>query len=399
MNYFTKIKNAVKTKLNSWFVRLTHATSDTPLVIEPAPEPKVSRWKDAQWLPVKEALLEGQDLVTNKDGSENKTKRDQMGQLLENLRKTLRQFEETSPNQAQNSATLSKIILPVCRSWVPNLIAWDIVGVQTMKGPVDQVFVLKRHSSSGTGVEEGKAVGMGFQILKETVEAKTRKMSARWTFEFAETAKSIPGVDLEVEIMSALAQEFGAEVDQELLRYLRTTAKAHSMKVKWDWDNLMTTTQQLVIAIHKQSAYIAKRTRRGAGNWAVLSPSAYTLLKTHSEFLSAPEEIEKRQAGVTYKGMLNKSIKIYVDPWASEDAPVLVGYKGVGEIDAGVIFCPYAPLLSSGVIIDPKNFEPIVSFMTRYGMYEMAEVARAPAKAADYYGLIEFSPVKKSSDD
>jgi len=399
MNFFTKIRTAIQTRLNAWFVDLVRATSDTPLVIEPVKTPVPTMWEDAGWAPVKEALLAGDDLGVNKDGSENKSKRDFLGIMLENVRKSLMPADLDTPPRGAN---MSKIIFPVVRGSVPRMIAWDIVGVAPMEGPVDQVFVLRSvYGSSKSTQDSGPN---GYQICKETVEAKTRKLAAwcsypcRWTFEATQqdifTQK---GIDVEAELMSALGQEVAAEHDQELLRRLRELAKTNTQTVKLDYQNIMETAQQMVFAIHRISVAIAKCTRRGAGNWAVMSPTAFLLLKTHSEFSAAPEEIAKNQSGVRYAGLLNKGIKIYVDPWASDNDAVLVGYLG-NNMDTGVVFCPYIPLMSSGVVLDPATFEPVVSFLTRYGWYEMMPRSNCTSQATDYYGLVEFSDRSKTID-
>ena len=395
MNFFIKIQTALKTRLHACFVNLVRATSDTPLVIETVKTPAPTIWDDAGWAPVKEALLAGDDLGVNKDGSENRSKRDFLGIMLENTRLITKSadFENKSPG-AHTTLTMTKIILPVVRNSVPRMIAWDIVGVSPMKAPVDQVFVLRNnYRSSKSPGSDGRT---SLQITKETVESKTRKLAARLTFEATQqdifTQK---GIDVEAEIMSALAQEIAAEHDCEILRRLRELAKKNTLSIKMDYENTMKTAQQMVFAIHRTSVAIAKRSRRGAGNWAVVSPTAMLFLKTHSEFAPAPAEIAKNQSGVMYAGLLNKGIKIYVDPWALEDDPVLVGYLG-NNMDTGVVFCPYVPLTSSGVAIEPQTFEPVVSFMSRFGWYEMTPYANNPYQASDYYGLVKFSDRAKT---
>jgi hypothetical protein len=77
-------------------------------------------------------------------------------------------------------------------------------------------------------------------------------------------------------------------------------------------------------------------------------------------------------------------MKIYVDGYASDSTPVLVGYKGSSEADAAAFYCPYVPLMSSGVVLDPATFEPVVGFMTRYGYVELSNTASSLGNAADY---------------
>ena len=90
----------------------------------------------------------------------------------------------------------------------------------------------------------------------------------------------------------------------------------------------------------------------------------------------------------SFVGTLNSSMRIYVNAYASDDTPVLVGYKGSSESDAAAFYCPYIPLMSSGVVLDPTTFEPVVSFMTRYGYVELSNAASSLGNAADYLGLV-----------
>ena len=84
-------------------------------------------------------------------------------------------------------------------------------------------------------------------------------------------------------------------------------------------------------------------------------------------------------------------MKVYVDSYAGDGTGVLVGYKGSSESDAAAFYCPYIPLMSSGVVLDPSTFEPVVSFMTRYGYVELSNTASSLGNAADYLGLVDIT--------
>ena len=86
-------------------------------------------------------------------------------------------------------------------------------------------------------------------------------------------------------------------------------------------------------------------------------------------------------------------MKVYVDSYATDATAVLVGYKGSSESDAAAFYCPYIPLMSSGVVLDPSTFEPVVSFMTRYGYVELNNTASSLGNAADYLGTVTISNV------
>ena len=140
--------------------------------------------------------------------------------------------------------------------------------------------------ADATATLEGTAgKRLSIQILKQTVEAKTRKLFARWTFESAQDAQAQQGIDVEAEIMAALAQEITAEIDQEILASLRTLAGTATEA--YDQNAVSGTATfvgdehaALAVLINRAANKIAQRTRRGAGNYAVVSPQALTVLQS-----------------------------------------------------------------------------------------------------------------------
>ena len=387
----------------------------------------MSQLLESRWSETKDALLEG--LQGNK--------RQVMATTLENTRKYLSESATAGATSAGNVATLNRVILPVIRRVMPTVIANELVGVQPMTGPVGQIHTLRvRYSDtngSGTGdatageealspfkiaegysgVTPGKADAtaakegvagnkLSIQILKQTVEAKTRKLSARWTFEAAQDAQAQQGIDIEAEIMAALAQEITAEIDQEVLRSLGTLAAGASNTVAYDQTGVSGTATfvgdehaALAVAINRVANVIAQRTRRGAGNWAVVSPQALTILQsaTTSAFARTTEGTFEAPTNTKFVGTLNSAMKVYVNTYAADDSAIVVGYKGSSESDAAAFYCPYIPLMSSGVVLDPATFEPVVSFMTRYGYVELTNTASSLGNAADYLGQVTIAGV------
>ena len=370
------------------------------------------------WDQTRDALMEGLD----------GTKADVMKTVLENTKVALNESATAGATQAGNIATLNKVILPVIRRVMPTVIANEIIGVQPMTGPVGQIHTLRvRYAESKAGVSagdealspfeianaySGDAAGapastaslegvagskMSIQVLKQTVEAKTRKLSARWTFEAAQDANAMHGLDVEAEIMAALAMEITAEIDQEILgslSALATTGGTYDMSGSFTGTPTFIGDRHAVLAtlINQQANLIAQRTRRGAANWAVLSPSALTVLQsaTTSAFARTTEGTFEAPTNTKFVGTLNGTMRVYVNTYASND-DVLLGYKGSGEIDAAAFYCPYVPLMSSGVVVDPGTFEPVVSFMTRYGYVELTNTASSLGNAADYVSKIAVS--------
>jgi len=142
--------------------------------------------------------------------------------------------------------------------------------------------------------------------------------------------------------------------------------------------------------INKVANDIAARTRRGAGNYAVVSPFALTILQsaTTSAFARTTEGTFEAPTNTKMVGTLNGAMKVYVDAYAGDSTDVLVGYKGSSESDAPAFYAPYIPLMSSGVVLDPSTFEPVVSFMTRYGYVELSNTASSLGNAADYLSKV-----------
>jgi hypothetical protein len=382
----------------------------------------MSQLLESRWSETKDALLEG--LQGNK--------RSVMAATLENTRKYLAESATAGATSAGNVATLNRVILPVIRRVMPTVIANELVGVQPMTGPVGQIHTLRvRYSDNYTGATGGSATAgeealspfkiaegysgntngkadataakegiagnkMSIQILKQTVEAKTRKLSARWTFEAAQDAQAQQGIDVEAEIMAALAQEITAEIDQEVLRSLSSlaaTAQTYNQAAVSGTATFVGDEHAaLAVMINRTANLIAQRTRRGAGNWAVVSPTALTILQsaTTSAFARTTEGTFEAPTNTKLVGTLNNAMKIYVNTYADND-DVIVGYKGASESDAAAFYCPYIPLMSSGVVLDPATFEPVVSFMTRYGYVELTNTASSLGNAADYLGKVNLS--------
>ena len=382
---------------------------------------------ESKWQETKSALMEGVE----------GTKAKNMDVVLENTRKYLSEQATAGATSAGNVATLNRVILPVIRRVMPTVIANEIVGVQPMTGPVGQIHTLRvRYADTTTGGATNIASGdealspfkiassysgndsdpakgaatatlegaagkkLNVQILKQVVEAKSRKLSARWTFEAAQDAQAQQGIDIEAEIMAALAQEITAEIDQEILTSLRSLAG--SAAAAFDQSAVSGTATfvgdehaALAVLINQQANLIAQRTRRGAANWAVVSSEALTILQsaTTSAFARSTEGVFEAPTNTKFVGTLNNSMRVYVDGYAGTGTDVLVGYKGSSEADAAAFYCPYIPLMSSGVVLDPATFEPVVSFLTRYGYVELSNTASSLGNAADYLSRISISNV------
>ena len=257
---------------------------------------------ETKWKAIKSTLTEG--LKGNR--------KTVMETVLDNQRKLMLNESATGGAvSAGNIATLNKVILPIIRRVMPTVIANEIIGVQPMTGPVGQIHTLRvQYADNAPGVSAGEEAlspykiansytgetgsdntnpqaaptsqlegtmgrRVNFRILRETVEAKSRRLSARWTVESAQDAQAQHGIDVEAELMAAIAQEITTEIDQELLFKLRALAGAPA--VTYDQSRVSGVANfvgdehaSLAILINKQANNIAQRTRRGAANWAVV---------------------------------------------------------------------------------------------------------------------------------
>jgi hypothetical protein len=392
-------------------------------------------FESKNWAATKQALTEGLQ-------GQRKTT---MEVCLENTKKYLTETATAGGTASGNIAVLNKVILPVIRRVMPTTIANELVGVQPMQGPVSQIHTLRVRYAEAADAADGYASGnigkavtandealspfsiatqysgaggkgastatlegaggkkMNIQILKETVEAKSRKLSARWTFEAAQDAQAIHGVDVEAEIMAALAQEITAEIDQEvigsLINLAGTAFGTYDQGAVSGVANFVGDQHAaLAVLVNRAANDIASRTRRGAGNYIVVSPTALTILQsaTTSAFARTTEGTFEAPTNTKFVGTLNSSVRVYVNHYAGDAAPVLIGYKGANEMDAPAFYCPYIPLMSSGVVLDPNTFEPTVSFMTRYGYVELSNSASSLGNAADYVNTIAIDSANLS---
>jgi len=379
---------------------------------------------ESKWGETKAALTEG---LT---GNKKKT----LDIVLENTKRALSESATAGATSAGNVATLNRVILPVIRRVLPTVIANELVGVQPMTGPVGQIHTLRiryadsvggttsttageealspfkiaeAYSGNQTDTKAGTTSGLegtpgkrlSIQILKQAVEAKSRKLSARWTFEAAQDAQAQQGIDIEAEIMAALAQEITAEIDQEIIGSLLSLAGTGNEQT-FDQAAVSGTATfvgdehaALAILINRVANTIAQRTRRGAGNYAVVSPTALTVLQsaTTSAFARSTEGTFEAPSNTKFVGTLNSAMRVYVNAYAADSAKVLIGYKGASEADAPAFYCPYIPLMSSGVVLDPSTFEPVVGFLTRYGYVELSNTASSLGNAADYLGTVAIT--------
>jgi hypothetical protein len=368
--------------------------------------------------------------------------------LLENTEKALmeekaqRGFMTETTNVAGGVDNFDPVLISLVRRAMPNLVAYDIAGVQPMSGPTGLIFAMKSEYTSqggtealfneadtdfsgagthggnsssldsgfadsntdgnvdldaafgvGTGMSTaaGEQLGtsgggsfaeMAFSIDRTSVTAKTRALKAEYTMELAQDLKAIHGLDAETELANILSSEVLAEINREVLRTINQKAKLSTaggstgglngmFDLDADTDGRWSVEKykSLIMKIELEANAIAKDTRRGKGNFILVSSDVASALVAagmldYTPALSTSLSVD--DTGNTFAGVINGRTKVYIDPYASVNY-VTVGYRGSNPYDAGLFYCPYVPLTMVKAVGE-QTFQPKIGFKTRYGM-------------------------------
>lgn len=327
-----------------------------------------------------------------------------------------------------NMAGYDPVLINLVRRAAPQMIAYDIAGVQPMTQPTGLIFAMKSkytnqagaealfneadtdfsgaaspaHAGSnpvdgtyttGNGMSTDTAEGLGdstafgqmaFSIEKTTVTAKTRALKAEYTVELAQDLQAVHGLNAEAELSNILSTEITAELNREVVRTVYTAAKVGAeigtatagtfdldvdANGRWSVEKF----KGLLFQIEREANAIAQTTRRGRGNFIICSSDVASALAMAGVLDYAPAlstGLNVDEASTTFAGVLNGKYKVYVDPYSANQSAsqfFVVGYKGTSAFDAGLFYCPYVPLQKVNAI-DPNTFQPKIGFKTRYGM-------------------------------
>ena len=264
-------------------------------------------------------------------------------------------------------------------------------------------------STTGGGMTtaEGEALGdaaansfaeMVFSIEKSTVTAKTRALKAEYTMELAQDLKAIHGLDAETELSNILSAEILAEINREVIRTIYVSAKKGASintttagifdldtdsNGRWSVEKF----KGLMFQIERDANVIAQETRRGKGNLIITSSDVASALQMAGVLDYAPalnNNLQVDDTGNTFAGVLNGRYRVYIDPYAANNAAkqyYVVGYKGTSPYDAGIFYCPYVPLQMVRAVGE-NTFQPKIGFKTRYG------VAQNPFATSDATDII-----------
>ena len=360
--------------------------------------------------------------------------------LLENQEKALAEeggstqglLQEAVPVNSTDSTYQTyqdPILISMIRRSMPNLIAYDVCGVQPMTGPTGLIFALRAkystqsgtealvdetdtsftssgsHINSGTagvtGAQGGspaltliqglatataEALGdspefaeMAFAIDKVTVTAKSRALKGEYTMELAQDLKAVHGLDAETELANIISQEVLAEINRETMRTIYFTANhgaQHNTSTAGVFDLDVDSNGRwsvekfkgLLFQIERDANAVAEKTRRGKGNVIICAPDVASALSMGG-VLDSGGALNVDSTGNTFVGTLGGRYKVFIDPYANASATnfYVVGYKGSSAYDAGIFYCPYIPLQMVRAVGE-NSFQPKIGFKTRYGM-------------------------------
>jgi len=334
----------------------------------------------------------------------------------------------SSPNG--EFAGFDPILISLVRRTLPNLMAYDVCGVQPMTGPTGLIFALSAqyapdganttprteamydeadtdfsgtggpHSGNsqtgakGTGMSTAAAESLGeaggtafgemaMKIDKVTVTAKSRALKADYSLELAQDLKAVHGLDAEAELSNILAAEILAEINREVIRTINTAAVQGSVGTtttngtfdldtdasgRWSVEKF----KGLMFHIEREANKVAKDTRRGKANLIICSSDVASALQMAGVLDYTPalnsNSLAIDDTGNTFAGVLNGRYRVYIDPYATTNY-MNIGYKGAGAFDAGIFYCPYVPLQMVRAV-DQDTFQPKIGFKTRYGLVE-----------------------------
>lgn len=255
-------------------------------------------------------------------------------------------------------------------------------------------------ASTTSNYESFGGRAMTLEVLKQTVTAGSRKLQARWTPESMQDLKASHGLNIEAEITAGLSSAVVSEIDNEIINDLIALAGTTE---SFDMAGTFTGVPNYVgdrhavlgVLINKVANEIARKTRIGGANWIVVSPLVVSVLQSAAKSVFAPAVAGSFEGpkGTKLVGTLNGQIKVYSYVYHDQGTePLLLGFKGGNsEMDSGYFYCPYIPLVSSGVVVDPHTFNPHVSLSTRYGKATFTDTGTSLGNSADYYGRISVA--------
>lgn len=340
------------------------------------------------------------------------------------------------PDSGSTKGVFAPISMALVRRTFPSLFANKVVGVQAMTTPVGLAYAIRflygdglneagwdvvpeysgftgsisgtsGTADAGTGVAtadaEAWAIGtqypqLKFRLDRVAVEAKTRKLATSFSLESAMDIKAMHDVDIEKELINIIQYEMVAEQDRELVARIKYAAvqtgtfngAAYGGEAALTYDVAKADGRwsqekfsNIVTAITDRAHEIGRKTRRGIGNFVIVSPRVATALQAAGAQFTRNTNAVDANSIFPEVGTINGQLKVYRDTYATTDY-ALVGYKGPGVSDAGLVYSPYVTGLSNRAI-DPTDFSPRIGVMSRYAITDSL------LGSGRYYRLINFT--------
>jgi len=223
------------------------------------------------------------------------------------------------------------------------------------------------------------------KMKSEAIVAKTRKLKAQWTPEFAQDLNAYQALDAEAELTSIMSEYISLEIDLEILDMLIQDASAadeywnannnqslNAARTGYDDLNFFNTQgqwfQTLGTKMQKVSNKIHQKTLRGGANFCIISPSVATIIESIPGFASNSDgdaSKGKFAFGIQKMGSMNSRYDVYKNPYMTEGT-ILMGYRGNQFLETGAVFAPYIPLIMTPLVYDPDTFTPRKGLLTRY---------------------------------
>ena len=300
----------------------------------------------------------------------------------------LQAFTTVSNNTASFIVTGSKVAANMSPAAATVTLYYDIENTPASRGDFEDG---KAKTNAPTTID---IPSIDVQLKSEAIVAKTRKLKAQWTPEFAQDLNAYHSIDAEAELTGILSQYISMEIDLEILDMLIQNAYTVDRwsavnNVALDASGIPSSLgyyntqggwfQTLGTKLQKVSNIIHQLSLRGGANFLVCSPTIATILESIPGFASdgTGEKLEYN-FGIQKVGSLNSRYKVYKNPYMTENV-ILMGYKGAQFLECGAVFAPYVPLIMTPLLYDPNTFTPRKGLMTRY-----AKKMIRP----DYYGKI-----------
>jgi hypothetical protein len=266
-----------------------------------------------------------------------------------------------------------------------NFVFYNVQPQDNYRGDFEDASGAGYPNADSSAADQLAIPQINIQMKSEAIVAKTRKLKAQWTPEFAQDLNAYQSLDAEAELTSIMSEYIALEIDLEVLDMLIQDANAWDEY--WNVDNNQQLNaaktgytdlgffntqgqwfQTLGTKMQKVSNKIHQKTLRGGANFIVTSPSVATILESIPGFASTSDgDVTKASYafGIQKAGNLNNRYTVYKNPYMTEGL-MLMGYRGSQFLETGAVFAPYVPLIMTPLVYDPDTFTPRKGLLTRY---------------------------------